>query len=64
MNESMTKIDYDFNGMPTRIQFRNGNVTEYVYSAEGVKLKTIHRTIAGGIIVPYGTLHHAQSLLL
>ena len=57
MNESMTKIDYDFNGMPTRIQFRNGNVTEYVYSAEGVKLKTIHRTIAGGIIVPYGTRH-------
>lgn len=56
-NKRIALIDYDFNGMPTRIQFKNGNVTEYVYSAEGVKLKTIHRTIAGGIIVPYGTRH-------
>ena len=56
-NKGIALIDYDYNGMPTRIQFRNGNVTEYVYSAEGVKLKTTHRTIAGGIIVPYGTRH-------
>ncbi len=29
---------------PKRIQFTNGNVTEYIYSVSGEKLRTIHRT--------------------
>lgn len=43
-NKGITKIDYDFNGNPTRIQFANRNVIEYVYSADCRRLKTVHRT--------------------
>ena len=56
-NKRIALIDYDFNGMPTRIQFKNGNVTEYTYSAEGVKLKTIHRTAVSGLNIANGSQH-------
>ena len=56
-NKGIALIDYDFNGMPTRIQFRNGNVTEYIYSAEGAKLRTVHRTAVSGLTVAYGSRH-------
>ena len=57
-NKGIALIDYDFNGMPTRIQFMDGSVTENIYSAEGVKLKTIHRTAVSGLHpVYYGTRH-------
>jgi RHS repeat-associated protein len=57
-NKGIALIDYDFNGMPTRIQFMDGSVTENIYSAEGVKLKTIHRTAVSGLNpVYYGTRH-------
>jgi RHS repeat-associated protein len=56
-NKGIALIDYDFNGMPTRIQFRNGNVTEYTYSAEGAKLRTVHRTAVSGLTVAYGSRH-------
>lgn len=31
-------IDYDLLGNPIRVQFCNGNVTEYIYSADGTRL--------------------------
>lgn len=37
-----------------RIQFINGNRTEYVYSAGGEKLRTIHRTAVGNMGFPIG----------
>ena len=40
----ITKIEYDNMNNPRRIQFTNGNVTEYIYSVSGEKLCTIHRT--------------------
>lgn len=40
--------------MPRRIQFTNGNVTEYIYSVSGQKLRTIHRTAVPNITVPIG----------
>ena len=43
-NKGITKIDYDRAGNPVRIQFSNHSITEYVYAADGRKLKTIHRT--------------------
>ena len=42
---------------PSRIQFTNGNVTKYVYSATGEKLRTIHQTAAPNITVAVGTAH-------
>ena len=37
-------IEYDLNNNPIRIQFTNGNVTKYVYSATGEKLRVIYQT--------------------
>lgn len=54
-NKGIAWIDYDLTGMPRRIQFTNGNVTEYVYSVSGEKLRTIHRTAMPDISVPIGS---------
>ena len=42
----ITAIKYDRNNNPQRIQFNNGNVTEYIYTATGQKLRTIHYSAA------------------
>ena len=53
----ITRIDYDDNENPARIQFSNGNVTKYVYSAEGEKLRTIYYTAMPNISVADGDIH-------
>ena len=50
-------VEYDDSGMPRRIQFADGNVTEYVYTATGQKLRTIHYTAVPGITVGSGHTH-------
>jgi hypothetical protein len=35
--------------MNRRIQFTNGNMVEYIYSASGEKLRTIQRTAVNAI---------------
>ena len=42
-NRGIAKIDYDAGGCPRRVQYMDGGVTEYVYSAAGVKLRAVHR---------------------
>ena len=42
---------------PSRIQFTNGNVTKYIYSATGEKLRTIYQTAVPNITVAVGTAH-------
>ena len=37
----IAKIEYDYGNNPVRIQFTNANVTKYVYSATGEKLRVI-----------------------
>ncbi|MBQ0047385.1 MAG: hypothetical protein KBT33_07720 [Prevotellaceae bacterium] len=32
-HDTMSRIDFGLLGMPTRIQFTNGSVTEYIYAA-------------------------------
>lgn len=49
-NKGIMKIDYDFIGNPKRIKFKNGNESEYIYAADGTKLKTIHRTAVDGLV--------------
>ena len=44
-NKGVYNIRYDYNGNPIDVLFNNGNVTEYLYTADGVKLRTIHRTV-------------------
>ena len=53
----ITNIEYDDWNNPKRIQFANGNVTKYVYSADGQKLRTVHYTAAPNITVTSGQTH-------
>ena len=49
------KWSYDANGNPSRIYFTNGNITKYVYSATGQKLRVIHQTAVPNITVSIGS---------
>jgi RHS repeat-associated protein len=42
-------ISYDLNNNPQQIYFTNGNVTKYVYTASGQKLRVIHYTAVPNI---------------
>ena len=53
----ITNIEYDDNLNPVRIQFDNGSVTKYVYSADGAKLRVIHYTAMPNISVADGETH-------
>lgn len=57
----ITMIEYDNNKNPIRIQFSNGNVTKYIYSAEGTKLRTIYYTDMPNINVPDGCTHELDA---
>jgi RHS repeat-associated protein len=47
-------IAYDLSGNPRKTYFTNGNVTEYVYSASGQKLRVKHYTAVPNITRPLG----------
>lgn len=51
----IAKIDYDNMNNPVRIQFTNGNVTKYVYSAAGEKLRVTYQTAVPNITVAIGS---------
>nr|MBP7473162.1 hypothetical protein [Prevotella sp.] len=55
--KGIAKIEYDNNNLPKRIQFTNGNVTEYVYTVTGQKLRTIHYTAIPNMTVAMGSTH-------
>lgn len=50
-------IEYDEMNNPKRIQFTNGNVTKYIYSVTGEKLRTIYQTAVPNITVAMGSKH-------
>ena len=43
LNRKIKDIQYNFLNLPQRIEFGNGSTTEYLYDAEGRKLRTVHR---------------------
>lgn len=51
----IARIDYDLRNNPVRIQFTNGSVTKYVYSAAGEKLRVTHYTAVPNISVAVGS---------
>ena len=56
-DRNITMIDYDDYMNPKRIQFANGNVIKYIYSARGIKLRTIYYTALPNIRVATGETH-------
>jgi RHS repeat-associated protein len=53
-NKGIALINYDLLGHPIRVQFTNGNVTQYVYAADGRKLRTKQTTAVEGLTVAMG----------
>jgi len=51
----IARIDYDRFNNPVRIQFTNGSVTKYVYSAAGEKLGVEYRVAAPNVTVAFGS---------
>ena len=51
----IARIDYDLNDNPVRIQFTDGSVTRYVYSAAGEELRVTHQTAVPNITVAIGS---------
>lgn len=51
----ITKIHRITNNNPVRIQFTDGNVTKYVYSAAGEKLRVVYQTAVPNITVAIGS---------
>jgi hypothetical protein len=53
-NKGITYIDYDYLGHPVRVQFSDGSCTEYVYAADGRKLREKHTTAVEGLHMNMG----------
>ena len=43
LNRNIKDIQYNFLNLPQRIEFGDGSTTEYLYDADGRKLRTVHR---------------------
>ena len=57
-NRGIAHIRYTPQGFPVRVQFKDGHTTEYVYTSDGRRLRTIHCTAVPNITVAMGdTLH-------
>lgn len=55
-NKKISKIQYNLLNLPTTLQFTNGNRKDYTYSADGKKLKVVHKTAIANISVPMGQI--------
>ena len=43
LNRNIKDIQYNFLNLPKRMEFGDGSTTEYLYDAEGRKLRTVHK---------------------
>ena len=53
-NKGIVSIKYDYLGHPVRIQFSNRSLVEYVYAADGRKLREKHTTAVEGLHMNFG----------
>lgn len=60
-NKGVTRIDYSRFNYPERIQFHNGNVTEYAYTPDGEKHRVIYRTAVPNISVSLGHTYNLNN---
>lgn len=43
LNKSITNIEYNFLNLPCKVTFSDGSTISYLYSADGKKLRTVHK---------------------
>ena len=53
-NKKIAKIQYNSLNLPSTLQFANGNSTNYLYGADGMKRRVTHKTAIANISVPMG----------
>ncbi|MBQ5473524.1 MAG: hypothetical protein IIT65_02265 [Lachnospiraceae bacterium] len=46
-NRYINQINYDYLGNMQKVVFGNHNLIEYIYAADGTRLRTIHRSLGG-----------------
>jgi len=55
-NKKIAKIQYNSLNLPSMLQFANGNRTDYLYSADGMKRRVTHKIAIANISVPMGQI--------
>ena len=60
-NKKITKIQYNSLNLPSTLQFANGNSTNYLYGADGMKRRVTHKTAIANISVPMGQIKELAS---
>ena len=51
LNKGISSISYDKLDHPVQMQYSDGSVTDYLYSADGRKLKVTHQTAVDNLTV-------------
>lgn len=60
-NKKIAKIQYNSLNLPSTLQFANGNNTDYLYGADGMKRRVTHKTAIANISVPMGQIKELAS---
>ena len=63
-NTGITGITYTPEGYPLVISYGNGNSTEYVYTADGRKLRATYRTVAENVSEPLSSVSQSTAKAL
>ena len=63
-NSGITGITYTLEGYPLVISYGNGNSTEYVYTADGRKLRATYRTAAENVSEPLSSVSQSTAKAL
>uniref|UniRef100_UPI0022E71249 RHS repeat-associated core domain-containing protein n=1 Tax=Bacteroides bouchesdurhonensis TaxID=1841855 RepID=UPI0022E71249 len=53
LNKDISKIGYNLLNLPDEVTFANGNSIRYEYTADGTKLRTVHKTGATTLTTDY-----------
>ena len=60
-NKKIAKIQYNSLNLPSTLQFANGNSTNYLYGADGMKRRVTYKTAIANISVPMGQIKELAS---
>ena len=64
LNRGIASITYDNLNCPRRILFSNGSSIDYVYAADGTKLRAVYTTVTNGVTVGRDSTDYRGELIL